>query len=448
VFRRLASDLPRADEIRLDGRMVLYTLGCAVFVTVLCGVLPAIRGTRDSVAGALGEAGRTQVSTRHSLQWLLVAVQVALSVTLLAGAGLLLRSVHELSRANGGFDSSRVLTFQMSGSWSENLAQAIPRIDRALEGIRAIPGVEAAAVTVVPPGVPTAFEQELELVERPADDNRRILAENRGVTASYFDTLRIPVVGGELCRERPFTAAWGEVMVNRSFVERYFPGSSPIGLHFKGFRRPSRIVGIVGDARERGLDREPAPTVYFCAVPALATRVFLVRTRGEPMAMAQAVRLRIKELDPIRSVYDITPLDERIGDSFAENRLRTVLLVLFAVTALLLACVGLYGTLGYIVSLRRREVGLRLALGASRTAILKHFLTKGLRVVALACACGLMLSFAFSQALSGMLYGVSASDPVTLSAVALIVLVVAGLASLIPAARAALVEPMRVLRNE
>jgi predicted lysophospholipase L1 biosynthesis ABC-type transport system permease subunit len=237
-------------------------------------------------------------------------------------------------------------------------------------------------------------------------------------------------------------------MVNRSFVERYFPGSSPIGLHFKGFRRPSRIVGIVGDARERGLDREPAPTVYFCAVPALATRVFLVRTRGEPMAIAQAVRLRIKELDPIRSVYDITPLDERIGDSFAENRLRTVLLVLFAVTALLLACVGLYGTLGYIVSLRRREVGLRLALGASRTAILKHFLTKGLRVVALACACGLMLSFAFSQALSGMLYGVSASDPVTLSAVALIVLVVAGLASLIPAARAALVEPMRVLRNE
>ena len=219
-------------------------------------------------------------------------------------------------------------------------------------------------------------------------------------------------------------------------------------MHLKGFQRPARIVGIVGDARERGLDRDPAPTVYFCEVPVVPTRVFLVRTRGEPMAMAQAVRVRIKEVEPLRSVYDITPLDDRISDSFVQNWLRTVLLVLFAVTALLLACVGLYGTLGYIVSLRRREVGLRLALGASRSAIVKHFLTKGLRVAGLACACGVMLSFAFSRLLSGMLYGVSPTDPVTLSSVVVIVLLVAGVASLIPAARAALVEPMRVLRNE
>jgi putative ABC transport system permease protein len=382
------------------------------------------------------------------LQWLLVAVQVALSVTLLAGAGLLLRSFHELSRADGGFDSSRVLTFRMSGSWSESPAQAIPRIDRVLEGLRAIPGVESAAVTVVPPGVPTAFEQELELVEQRAESDRRILAENRGVTASYFETLRIPVVAGELCREQPFTAGWGEAMVNHSFVERYFSGSSPIGLHFKGIRRPNRIVGIVADARELGLDREPAPTAYFCAVPAQAIRVFLVRTRGEPMAMAQAVRLRIKELDPVRSVYDITPLDQRIDNSFQQNWLRTVLLVLFAVTALSLACVGLYGTLSYMVSLRRREVGLRLALGASRTTIVKQFLGKSLRIVAVACFFGLLLSFAFTRALSTMLYGVSPSDPVTLSTVVLIVLMVAGLAALFPATRAALVEPMRVLRNE
>jgi ABC-type antimicrobial peptide transport system permease subunit len=166
------------------------------------------------------------------------------------------------------------------------------------------------------------------------------------------------------------------------------------------------------------------------------------------MAMAQAVRVRIKELEPLRSVFDITPLDQRIGDSFLQNWLRTVLLVLFAVTALLLACVGLYGTLSYIVSLRRREVGLRLALGASRSTIVKQFLGKGLRIVGLACVCGLVLSVAFTRLLSGMLYGVSPFDPVTLSSVVLVVLAVAGLASLLPAARAALVEPMLVLRNE
>jgi cell division protein FtsX len=275
-----------------------------------------------------------------------------------------------------------------------------------------------------------------------------MVVENRAVTSSYFETMRIPLVSGELCHHQPFDAAWGEVMVNRSFANRYFPGSSPVGLHFAGLRRPNRITGIVGDARERGLDRDPVPTVYFCEIPAQPTRVFLIRTRGEPMAMAQAVRVRIKELEPLRSVFDITPLDERIGDSFLQNWLRTVLLVLFAVTALLLACVGLHGTLSYIVSLRRREVGLRLALGASRSIIVKQFLGKGLRIVGLACICGLVLSVAFTRLLSGMLYGVSPSDPITLLTVVLVVLVVAGLASLLPATRAALVEPMRVLRNE
>jgi predicted permease len=450
AFRGLASSLPRTDEIALDSRILFYTLGCAVVVTLVCGVVPAIRGTRSRFAGMLADAGRTQVSMRHSLQWVLVAVQVALSVTLLAGAGLLLRSFHELSRTDGGFDSSRMLTFRMSGSWNEtgNFAQMLQRMQRVLDGLRTLPGVESVAATVIPAGVPTAFEQEIQLVERRADGDQRMLVENRAVTSSYFETMRIPLVSGELCRHQPFDAKWGEVMVNRSFANRYFPGSSPVGLHFAGFQRPNRITGIVGDARERGLDRDPVPTVYFCEIPVQPTRVFLIRTHGEPMAMAQAVRVRIKELEPLRSVFDIAPLDQRIGDSFLQNWLRTVLLVLFAVTALLLACVGLYGTLSYVVSLRRREVGLRLALGASRSTIVKQFLGKGLRIVGLACVCGLVLSVAFTRLLSGMLYGVSPFDPVTLSSVVLVVLAVAGLASLLPAARAALVEPMLVLRNE
>jgi len=175
---------------------------------------------------------------------------------------------------------------------------------------------------------------------------------------------------------------------------------------------------------------------------------FLVRTRGEPLAVAHAVRIKMKQLEPLRFVYDISPLEERIGDAFTQSRLRTVLLVLFALAALSLACVGLYGTLSYVVNLRRREVGLRLALGAARSDIIRQFLVQGLRVAGLACICGVVLSLAFTRVLSNMLYGVSASDPITLSSVIGIVLLVAGLAALVPATRAALVEPMRVLRDE
>lgn len=166
------------------------------------------------------------------------------------------------------------------------------------------------------------------------------------------------------------------------------------------------------------------------------------------MTIAQAVRVKMKELEPLRAVYDIAPLEERIGDALTQNRLRTLLLTFFAMTALSLACVGLYGTLSYAVYLRRREVGLRLALGAARSDIVRQFLGQGLRVAGLACICGLVLSIASARVLASMLYGVSPSDPFTLSCVVAIVLVVAGVAAVVPATRAALVEPMRVLREE
>lgn len=196
-----------------------------------------------------------------------------------------------------------------------------------------------------------------------------------------------------------------------------------------------------------GLDRDPVPTVYACNSTPGPTPYFLVRTGADPQDLVQTIRLTIKELEPLRSVYDITPLDHRIDGAFAQNRLRTVLLVLFAMTALALACVGVYGTLSYVVGLRRREVGLRIALGAARHGIARQFLLQALHVVSAACLIGLTLSFAFTRLLAGMLHGVSPADPFILSTVVAIVLVVATLAALIPAIRAARVEPMHVLRE-
>jgi len=377
---------------------------------------------------------------------------VTLSVTLLAGAGLLLRSVEALSRVDPGFDPSRVLAFRLSGNWGEtqDRDRLVRRIDVTLEELGALPGVESAATSWSLPGVPRQYQIEFELIEGRSDSEPPLVAEWRTVSPGYFRTLRIPFVAGEACRPRPDASAAPHVLVNRSFADQYFRGRSVIGLHlsWEAASRTGRIAGVVHDVRERGIDHDPAPTVYACDSAPNPFPWFVVRTRGEPLAMANAVRLKLKEVEPLRSVYDIRPLEEWIGGSYAQNRLRTVLVTIFAATALFLACLGVYGTLSYVVSLRRREVGLRLALGGVRSDVVRELVGGALQVVGLAGICGLALSIAFTRVLSGMLYGVSPQDPLTLVTVLGIVLAVGSLAALIPAARATAVQPMRVLREE
>lgn len=450
AIRTWAPDLPRLNEIGIDARILMYTLASAVVVALLCGLFPALRSTRE--ASALSRGGRTQVSTRHSVQWLLVGLQMALAVTLLAGAGLLVRSIEALSRVDPGFDPTRVLAFRLSGTWAEeeDRGRLVQRIQGTLDELSGLPGVRSAATAWSLPGVPRQFQIEFQPVEGRSEPAKPLMAEWRTVAPAYFETLQIARVTGELCRRPPDARPASEVMVNRSFVDRYFPGRSVLGLRlsWEDATLTGRIVGVVADARELGLDREPGPTVYACDVAPTPFPWFLVQTEGEPSALAGAIRLKLKELEPLRSVYDIAPLEKRIGDAYEQHRLRTVLLVLFAATALFLACLGLYGTLSYVVGLRRREVGLRLALGALPSAIIRQLVGQGLRVVGLACLCGVALAVAFTRVLSGMLYGVAPSDPVTLAGVVAIVLAVGSLAALVPAVRASQTEPMRVLREE
>ena len=451
VFRTLARDLPRIDEISLNWKIVAYSLACAIATTLLCGIFPAIPGTRRNLADSLAHAGRSQVSRRNPLHLVLVGVQVAFAVTLLAGAGLLLRSFQELGRVSPGFDPRHVLTFHVSIGWGEtnDFKAGKQRMDRILDGLRATPGVESAATAVTLPGVPNDYQVELRELEGRPESEPKIMAQIRWADPHYFATLGIPLVAGEMCRDLPNTTS---IIVNRRFAGLYLDGSAAIGHHLEqvgnNFASAGEIRGIVGDARETGLDRDPPAIAYWCGGFFQPGTYFLVKTHGEPMAMAGAIRHKLHELEPRRSVYDLTPLNDHISDAYAENRLRTMLLAFFAFTAVSLASVGLYGTLSYLVKLRQREVALRLALGASRTQVVRQFLGVGVRVAVLGCLGGLAFSALFVRLLAGMLYGVSPDDAATAVGVPVLVLTISVVASLIPAVRAARVEPMQALREE
>ena len=450
-FHLLAKALPRTEEVGLNWEIVVYTLAAAVLTTLLCGLFPALRGTRRTLAHSLAAGSRTQVSTRGAVQWMLVGMQITLAVTLLIGAGLLLRSFQQLSRVHPGFEPTHVLTFQVSGSWHEtaDMPKLVQRIDRTLDALRTLPGVEDAATSDMLPGVPSKYDIEYKIDDRD-NGGSKILADSRSASAGYFQVMSIPLLVGEACKAASTTR---DVIVNRSFVNRYFNGESAIGHKLaepgtNAFAIQGTIRGVVGDAREEGLNTAPVPTVYFCFNAPDPFPNYLVRTHGDPMAMAETIRRRVHEIEPSRSVYAFSPLQDHLAEASSENRLRTMLLTLFAATAILLACIGLYGTLSYLGRLRQREVGVRLALGAMRNQIVARFLWQGLGVAAIGCAAGLALGIGLSHSISSMLYGVSALDPTTYGGVVCLILVVAACASLIPALRAARVEPVRVLRQD
>jgi putative ABC transport system permease protein len=438
LFRKFAAGFPRRDEIALDWHIVLYTLVCAVAATLLCGLIPAIRGTRRNISVVT----RSQVSSRNPVQWVLVGTQVALAVMLLLGAGLLLRSFQQLGRVSAGFESSHVLTFRISGNWGEtaNYKALTQRIDRTLETIRATPGVISAATTAMLPGIPVESQTEIKLSDAPRDG--KIVVQSRVVSEGYFTTMRIPVLAGQPCPATGLVA-----VVNLSFVKAYLGGLNPIGQRISGVQ-PFEIKGVVADAREQGVNQSPVPAVYWCGSAPFPTPYFLVRTQSDPMSMAETLRRKIHTLQPTRSVYNISPLEAHLSDNFAPNRLRTFLLTAFALSAVALACTGLYGTLSYFVTVRRRECGLRLALGARRGQIIASFFVKGVRVAVIGCFVGACLSVSFTKTLTSLLFGITAADWPTWATVISAVLAVSSGASLIPAVRAAAVEPMQVLRDE
>ena len=447
-----AKDIPRVDEVGLNRRMVGYTLVCTLAATFVCGLFPAIRGTRQSLSGSLSRTSRSQVSGRNPWQWILVGVQVSLAVAMLVGSGLLLRSFAALGQVDPGFDPSHVVTLRVSGGWAEtmDMGKLTQRINRTLDGLRSLPGVEAAATSGTIPGNSYDYPTEFKFAEASFDRNQKIITDLHFVSTGYFAALHIPLLAGEPCRDG---LPYETLLVNRSFVDKYLAQVPAIGYHMEpatanSFMNSAVIRGVVGNAREQGLDTPAGPTVYWCSSAPTPDPHYLIRTRGNPAAIADAVRRRIYALEPGRSVFAMMPLEDHLDDRIAENRMRTILLTLFGATAISLVSIGLYGTISYLGRTRRREVGLRLALGALPGQIVRGFMMQGMRVALVGCVAGLLLGAALSHLLAGMLYKVSPLDPVTYAGVLLLTLLIAGAASLIPSLRAAGVDPAKVLSEE
>jgi putative ABC transport system permease protein len=438
--------LPRLQELALDRRLLLFTLVAGMSTTVLFALAPALRSTRKDVAARLGQASRTHAGGHHGLQQLLVTAQIALAIVLLGGAGLLVRSFSRLQHVSAGFDPNRVLTFRMSAEWTEKADAVANRQLRILARLNAIPGVASAAFAQVLPATVDYPPAEFRISGRNTGEH--LFGYTRAVSANYFRTLRIPILQGETCRDDP-SRPYLDVLVTRSWADRFFPNESPIGhdiesLSISGLEQ--RIVGVVGDVRELGVAKDPPAVAYSCGLqPNWPDPFFIVRTsRDMPIA---DIRNALHEIEPTRAVYAVRLLTDTLERTVSQQRLNAILLVLFAGTALLLAAIGLYGVMSELVSARRREIGVRLALGARAGHILSTVVRPAAATTVAGIVIGLVGAFALTRFMNALVFQISTRDPVTFAVVPLLLAGVATVASIVPVRRATRTDPMEALRE-
>ena len=458
VLRTLRPDgLPRLESIRLDPGVLLFTAGIAIVTGLVFGTAPAFVASRTRISETLKEGGRAiSPAAGRRLRGVLVSAQVALSLVLLIGAGLQVRSLVRLLHVDPGFDTTNVLALEVSlpeRSYPDGPAQS-QYFAKAVEAVGALPGVvSAAAVSTVPlTGQQIIFSLE-ELEGRPpAAPGDHQSAYWYAVTPDYFATLKLPLKRGRLIEARDTAEAARVMLINESFAKRMFPGEDPIGRHVRigiDGKVQREIVGIVGDVRHDGLDSDVTMQMY----EPLAQRPWdsmniILRTAVPPASLGTAARQAILGVDRQQPVSTAETFDEIVAKSTAQRRFSLLLMTVFAGAALVLTAIGLYGVVSYFVSLRTHEIGVRLALGATRREILALVVGQGMRLALAGVGLGLVTAFAGMRLLSSLLFGISATDPLTFFAVAAGVAAVTLCASAFPAWRAARVDPSAALRSE
>jgi putative ABC transport system permease protein len=453
----LPADLPRVDEIGIDGRVLLFSLAASLAAAVLFGLAPAWQASGYALSEALreGSAGAGESGGKRRLRHLLVVGETALSFVLLIGAGLLGQSFLKLQRVDLGFRPAHVLTAGLSLPRSQYSApeQWIGFYRELVDRLAGEPEVEGAAAALPLPlsgsGLNFGFQIEGRTQEGSGSD---LTANYTAVTPDYFRILGVPLERGRLFAASDTIASPKVCVISATFARRFFPGESPVGRRLLfGFKESvaREIVGVVADVKRDGLAAPSRPEVYvpFLQDPWWASYI-AVRTTGDPERLSAAVRRDIRALDPTLPIADIQPMTRFVEDSVAQPRLRAALLALFGATALMLAVLGVYGVISYNVGRRTREVGIRMALGAQRRDVLELVLRQGLGLTAVGLAAGLAAALLLTRPLTSLLFGIEPLDPTTYGSVAAILLLASLAACWIPARRATRVDPIRTLRYE
>ena len=444
--------------VSIDGSVLVYTLAVATLSALIVGAAPAIQATRGSEAGGLvAEGTRLSVgaSGRRLRQGFVVA-ELALALVLLAGAGLLGRSVARLRGVDPGFDTRDVLTMRLSLPGTKYQQEEIaPFFEDLREHLMAVPGVRGVAASTQYPPV-NWFSTRVRLESDTDDESSRIrTADVTNTTTGYFGALGYTILGGRDFDGRDGETSPAVVAINQTAARRFFPSRSAIGQRVRLGEEAdaawAEVVAVVGDARNRGLNVPAEPEVF---VPVRQQRAgwnnqlfLLVRASGDPASLLPAVRRTIAELDPEQPVYMVRTMDTALADSMSRQRISMILLGVFAGLALALASVGVYGIMSYTVAERTHEIGIRMSLGAANGDVLRMVLRQSVLLATVGLGLGLVGALAVSRVLSGLVFGISATDPATLGAVAVLLLAVATAAALVPAWRASRVSPVEAMRS-
>ena len=450
-------DIPRADSIHMDAVVALFALAAIVGCGLLAGLIPALSARDARVLTALQESSRSHSGGRGRarLRQMLLALEVGLTVVLLIGAGLLLRSYQQLRGADFGFAQHNILTMEMNLPKNSypNDASRLAFFEQLLSRVRVLPGVEAAGLTTIIPGEGRRRDDVFVIPEHPPLPRGQVLdALTRFADPGYFGAMQIPLVEGRIFEPGERLDQAQVVVVNQELVHEYFPNEDPIGRHVKAGlvlgETPLRIVGVVGNTRDE-ISHDPYPAIYYPLLSGDQRGVTLVlRTRRDPSAIALSAQKAIASLDPQLPVSNILTMEQVLGESTLDARFDATLLLAFAVLSLLLAMVGLFGVLSFLVAQRTTEIGVRIALGASRERILRQVLRDGLRPAVYGLVLGLAASAGVARLIQSLLFGTKPFDPAVFALVSVTLLLVAAVACALPAWRASRLDPMRALRTE
>jgi putative ABC transport system permease protein len=447
LLRSRLAALPRPTEIVFDWRALAIATLAGGVAAVFCSLVPVAQATRRSSSGLLASSGRGSSGERHRWQGMLALAQISLTFLLLCGAGLMLRSYQNLSRSDPGFQPSHAVTFHVGAAWDEN-RDHIGLLQMALlDRLREIPGVHAVGFANFLPASGATLRYQFTFGDEPA-----FTAGERGVTREYFDAVGIPLAAGEFCPAfRAVSGAPPKALVNRRFVKQFLNEQNPIGrsFHIADSKTQYTISGVVADIREDALNTAPVPYVYICLGPGnWPDPEYVVRTAGSPAQLFAGIRAAVREAAPQRAIFGLSSLSDVVEATLDQPKLDAQMIGFFAIAALLLASVGLYSLVTLIVISGTREIGVRMALGATPSQIVAQIAFGVAQLTLAGMAVGLIGTVLAGRALKSMLFGVSSFDPLTLSLALLTVAGASIAAVLLPARRAARVDPVIAIRAQ